>query len=65
MPFEIKAIGNPDTLEAALKLLGGVTDELSSVLDIKISRKSSVKIPKYNRPIDLKYVKPVQEKEKQ
>ncbi|HZJ57385.1 MAG TPA: DUF881 domain-containing protein, partial [Clostridia bacterium] len=32
-PFEIKAIGNPDNLEAALKLLGGVVDNLSQLLD--------------------------------
>jgi len=30
-PFEIKAIGNPDTLEAALKLLGGVADDLGYI----------------------------------
>src|SRR5690554_3488971 len=35
-PFEIKAIGNPDNLEAALKLLGGVVDNLSQILDISI-----------------------------
>lgn len=62
VPFEIKAIGNPDTLEAALKLLGGVADELSQVLDIKIDRHDKIRIPKYGRPIEFNYAKPVQDK---
>lgn len=62
VPFELKAIGNPDTLEAALKLLGGVADELSQVLNIKIERSDSVKIPRYSRTIEFEYAKPVQDK---
>lgn len=62
VPFEIKAIGNPETLEAALKLLGGVADELSQVLDIKIRRENKIRIPKYERPLEFRYAEPVQEK---
>lgn len=61
VPFEIKAIGNPDTLEAALKLLGGVADELSQVLDIKIRREDKIHIPKYEGTIEFNYAKPVEE----
>ncbi|HHW70949.1 MAG TPA: DUF881 domain-containing protein [Clostridiales bacterium] len=61
VPFEIKAIGNPDTLEAALKLLGGVADELSQVLDIKIKREDKIHIPKYEGTIEFNYAKPVEE----
>ncbi len=62
VPFEIKAIGNPDTLEAALKLLGGVSDELSQVLDINIRRENKLYIPKYEKLIEFDYAKPVQDK---
>ena len=61
VPFEIKAIGNPDTLEAALKLLGGVADELSQVLDINIKREDNIYIPKYGSTIEFDYAKPVEE----
>lgn len=63
VPFEIKAIGNPDTLEAALRLLGGVADELSQVLDINIERENNIHIPKYERSIEFNYAKPVQDKQ--
>lgn len=60
IPFEIKAIGNPDTLEASLKLLGGVIDTLGAELEIKIKREDSIKITKYQYPIKYDYAKPVQ-----
>lgn len=62
VPFELKAIGNPETLEAALKLLGGVADELSQVLDIKIERHDKIKIPRYSRSIEFDHAMPVQDK---
>src|SRR5690606_32980836 len=61
VPFEIKAIGNPENLEAALKLLGGVADELSQVLDINIKREDNIYIPKYGSTIEFDYAKPVEE----
>lgn len=59
-PFEIKAIGNPETLEASLKLLGGVTDELSAYLDIRIRRDDIISIPKYSGPLDHRFAQPAQ-----
>ncbi len=59
-PFEIRAIGNPDTLEASLKLLGGVTDTLGEELDIKIHREEKIRIPKYNGVFQYDYAEPVQ-----
>jgi uncharacterized protein YlxW (UPF0749 family) len=59
-PFEIKAIGNPETLEASLKLLGGVTDELSAYLDIRIRRDDVIKISKYRGQLDHRFAQPVQ-----
>ena len=59
-PFEIKAIGNPDTLEASLKLLGGVADTLGEELEIKIHREEKIRIPKYGGPKQYDYAVPVQ-----
>nr|MBO2494712.1 hypothetical protein [Clostridia bacterium] len=60
-PFEIKAIGNPDTLEAALKLLGGVADDLGVYLQINIKRVDNIRIPKYKGTFQYKFAKPVQD----
>ncbi|NLJ41264.1 MAG: DUF881 domain-containing protein [Clostridiales bacterium] len=61
-PFTITAIGNPENLEAALKLLGGVVDNLSQILDIRIKTEAKVTIPKYERTLNYKYAQPIQEK---
>ena len=60
VPFEIKALGNPDTLEASLKLLGGVADTLGEELAITIRRENKVRVPKYNGPIEYEYALPLQ-----
>jgi uncharacterized protein YlxW (UPF0749 family) len=57
-PFEIKAIGNADTLEAGMKLLGGVVDELSELLEITIMVDKQIEIPAYEREIVLDYATP-------
>ncbi|MBE3101409.1 MAG: DUF881 domain-containing protein [Firmicutes bacterium] len=60
VPYEIKALGNPDTLEASLKLLGGVADTLGEELEIKIRREDKIRLPKYNGPLQYQYALPVQ-----
>lgn len=60
-PFEIKAIGNPDNLEAALKLLGGVVDNLSQILDISIKTEERITIPQYEGTINYRFAQPLQE----
>jgi uncharacterized protein YlxW (UPF0749 family) len=60
VPFEIKALGNPDTLEASLMLLGGVADSLGEELEIKIRRENSIRIPKYTGLLQFDYSVPVQ-----
>jgi len=62
VPFEIKAIGNPENLEAALKLLGGVVDNLGEILDIKIRREDKLTIPGYDGIINYKFAQPLQDK---
>ncbi|HCS72320.1 MAG TPA: hypothetical protein DIW17_00395 [Clostridiales bacterium] len=60
VPFEIKALGNPDTLEASLKLLGGVADTLGEDLEITIRREELIRIPKYSGSLQNEYALPPQ-----
>lgn len=47
-PFEIKAIGNAQYLESAMKIKNGIVDTLKELgISISISRQAEVKIPKY------------------
>ncbi|MTI70759.1 MAG: DUF881 domain-containing protein [Firmicutes bacterium] len=59
-PFEIKAIGDPDKLESALNLKGGIIYKLKNSydMDIKINRKKSVNIPKYTKKKEFRYAEP-------
>jgi uncharacterized protein YlxW (UPF0749 family) len=58
-PFEIRAIGNPETLKAAVNLRGGVVDILRSLWKIEVDVKEyeTVLIPKYKGVINFKYAK--------
>lgn len=63
-PFEIKAIGNQNTLEAALMIKGGVADYLKSWnIELGIKKTEQVKIPRYNGVANFTYASAVQEKE--
>lgn len=62
VPFEIKAIGNSENLKAALNLLGGVVDNLSQILNIKVKTESNISIPAYEGTINYRYAEPVQDK---
>jgi uncharacterized protein YlxW (UPF0749 family) len=45
-PFRIEAVGDPGTLEAALRLPGGIVEELSSVgIEVHVVERSDVKLP--------------------
>jgi len=47
-PFEIKAIGNAQYLESAMKIKNGIVDTLKELgIGVAISRQTEVKIPKY------------------
>lgn len=62
-PFTILALGNPDTLEASLKLRNGVYDTFTKKfnLDVKIEKSSSITVPKYTGVRNFEYAKPVTE----
>ncbi len=60
-PFEIKAIGNPETMETALKMRGGVIETIQ-FWGIQVSVKSAdtVEIPAYKGTFHFQQAKPVQ-----
>lgn len=57
--FTIKAIGDPNILEGAFKMPGSAVEviEKLSGCEVKISQQQNVKVLKYNKYIDYKYVK--------
>lgn len=60
-PFEIKAIGNPDTLESALKMPGGAIDQVRFYgIDISIKKSNKLLIKKYGGASTFKYAEIVQ-----
>ncbi|HEY9899665.1 MAG TPA: DUF881 domain-containing protein [Pantanalinema sp.] len=65
-PFVIKAIGNPDTMSAALGLRGGIIEYLQFYgIQVSISKKSEVLIPMYSGGSHYRYAKPVPAREVQ
>ncbi|ORX24025.1 hypothetical protein BVF91_03770 [Thermoanaerobacterium sp. PSU-2] len=58
-PYVVKAIGNPDTLEAALRLKGGIIDTLSNWgIQVNIKRSDKILVKKYDGVLTYKYAKP-------
>jgi len=57
-PFVIKAIGNPETLIAALNQREGVVDILRSLwkIEIDVKKEDIIKIPRFNGVLNFKYV---------
>ncbi|NLM50295.1 MAG: DUF881 domain-containing protein [Clostridiaceae bacterium] len=63
-PIEIKAIGDADTLEAALTMRDGVRDLLVNIyrIDVTIRKEKNIVIPAYNGVVNFKYASPVNSK---
>lgn len=61
-PFVIKAIGNAEDMENALRMRDGVVDYLEQWgIEISISKQENIQIPKYNGVLSYKYSYPVKE----
>lgn len=59
-PFTVKAIGNPDTLEAGLNIRDGVVDVLRAFkIDVTITKSNKIQIPKYNGSVTFRYAEEV------
>ena len=61
-PIVIKAIGNSQDIENALKIKGGIIwfMEEGYNLKIKITQKKDITIPKYEKVKNLKYANPIE-----
>lgn len=61
-PIEIKAIGPPEDMENALRLKGGVLDILKYGFEMQISltQKKNIIIPRYTKIQEFRYAKPVE-----
>ncbi len=58
-PFVFKAIGNPETLESALRLKGGIVEELEYYgILVNIKKEQNILIPRYSKVLEFKYAKP-------
>lgn len=63
-PYEISAIGKPDTMMGALNLRGGIVSEMrTDNIDVVVESFDEIIIPEYTGLIDYKYVTPVVEVE--
>ncbi len=59
-PFTIKAIGDPDTLEAGLNIRDGVVDVMRAFkIDVTITKSNKIQIPKYNGTVTFKHAEEV------
>jgi len=55
-PYEIKAIGDADTMETALNIRGGILDELrDSTIGVNVTKNTKMKIGKYMGTVELYY----------
>jgi uncharacterized protein YlxW (UPF0749 family) len=65
-PFEVKAIGDPKTLEGAVMMRGGIIEDIqNSEIAVTVTQEQNIKIAKYNGVIEKKFAKVVKEGEAQ
>ncbi len=63
-PFTIKAIGDPDTLEAGLNIRDGVLDIMRAFkIDVTITKSNKIQIPKYNGVVTFNYAEEIKSDE--
>jgi uncharacterized protein YlxW (UPF0749 family) len=61
-PYVIQAIGNPQTLDASLKMRGGVVETLKFWgIQVQTAIEKNLVIPGYNGTFAFDYAKPVEE----
>ena len=64
-PYTIKAIGNPETLEAALNMRYGVVWDMRNYYNLRVNvqKEEEVLMPRYNRVYEFEYAKPLETNE--
>lgn len=61
-PYEIRAIGEPQTLENALKMRGGVVETLQFWgIQVAIKKQEAINVPAYKGTFRFEYAKPVKD----
>lgn len=61
-PYEISAIGDPKTLEAAVNMRGGLKDVFSAVgIEVAVRTEDKLSLPRYSGLVNFKYAEPVTE----
>lgn len=61
-PYEIRAIGEPQTLESSLKLRGGVVETLQFWgIQVTVKKQDMVKVPAYKGAFRFELAKPAEE----
>jgi uncharacterized protein YlxW (UPF0749 family) len=59
MPYEIRAIGDPQVMQAALNLRGGFVEGLRSVgLLVEIEESTRIRLPAFQGPLRFRYGRP-------
>ena len=60
-PYTIKAIGNPEVMEAALTIRGGIIEEMKMKynLTVDVAQREDVTIPRYSGVVTFKSAKPI------
>ncbi|MDR3242358.1 MAG: DUF881 domain-containing protein [Clostridiales Family XIII bacterium] len=61
-PYEIRAIGNPETIESAITIRSGIIDRMKSFyrLRVNIEKKDDITVTRYNGVIKFRYAAPVE-----
>jgi uncharacterized protein YlxW (UPF0749 family) len=60
-PFEIKAIGNPATMESSLRMRGGIVETLGYFgMEIAITQHSTLVVPGFTRPLRFEWARPAE-----
>lgn len=63
-PYEIRVIGEPETLENSLNLRGGAIETLQVWgIQISVKRQTSVRVPAYKGVFKFEHAKPLQEEQ--
>ncbi len=59
-PFNIKAVGDAESLEAALNMRFGIVELLREYnLQVNVKKENNIVIPRYNKTTNFQYAKPI------
>ncbi len=59
-PYVVEAVGDPDTLEGALNIRGGVVEGLRGLgLEVRVERRDRVRLPAYQGTLRFEHARPV------